>query len=265
MAREVTMGFIGDIKAIKGVTRIKSGGTAKLSISQITCLITNMPDARKNLSNSEFESVYALYKELRKCNTKMEMDTDGYVDTAVKIIKKFDEIAPYEKYSGGNELEFSFMMDDIREFSDESNIFNVQKRKEIVFDEEDKKYMDYIMEQSSGQVNQDDARDIMRVIYYNHEFGKAEALREFDIIANKIIDKNGLAAMYKIPFMSGLLYPNGVVTKEESDELSRKYTTAVMENELPHFGEISRLQDSLDSGTITQQEFDAKKKELIGK
>lgn len=125
------MGFIADIKAMKYVTRIKNGGKAKLSISQITCLITNMTDAQKSLSHSEFESVYALYKELRKCNTKIEMDKYGYIDTAVKIIKKFDEIAPYEKYSGGNEFEFSFMMDDIRETSGESDIFNMRKRKEV--------------------------------------------------------------------------------------------------------------------------------------
>ena len=35
------------------------------------------------------------------------------LDTAVKIIKSFDEIAPYEKYSGGSEIEFSFLMEDI--------------------------------------------------------------------------------------------------------------------------------------------------------
>ena len=39
---------------------------------------------------------------------------DLYLDTAVKIIKQFDEIAPYEKYSGGNEIEFSFLMAEIR-------------------------------------------------------------------------------------------------------------------------------------------------------
>lgn len=37
-----------------------------------------------------------------------------FVCFKIKIIKKFDAIAPYEKYSGGNEIEFSFMMDDIR-------------------------------------------------------------------------------------------------------------------------------------------------------
>lgn len=259
------MGFIADIKAMKDVARIKSGGTAKLSMSQITCLITNMPDAQKHLSGPEFESVYALYKEFRKCNTKMEMDQYGYVDTAVKIIKKFDAIAPYEKYSGGNELEFSFMMDDIRGTSNESEIFDMQKRKEIVFDEEDQKYMNYIVEQSFGQVNQDDAHEIMRVIHYYHEYGKTEALKEFDIVANKLIERTGLDALFKISFMSGLLYPNGVLTKEESDELGKKYSDVVMENELPHFNEISKLKDQLNRGEITQEGFDANQKELLGK
>lgn len=64
--------------------------------------------------------------------------------------------------------------------------------------------------------------------------------------------------------MAGLLYLNGVLTKEESDELSSKYTAAIMENELPHFNEISKLKDLLDNGIITQEEFDAKIKELLG-
>lgn len=140
-----------------------------------------------------------------------------------------------------------------------------QKRKEIVFDEEDKKYMDYIIANSSGSMNQDDARDIIRVLFYNHEYGKAEALKEFDIIANKLLEKSSLDAIFKISFMSGLLYPNGILTKEESDELGKKYTASFMENELPHLNEVSRLKDSLDSGVITQEEFEAKKKELLGK
>jgi hypothetical protein len=228
------MGFIADVKAMKDVARIKSGDTAKLSISQIACLITNMPDAKKNLSSSEFESIYALYKELRKCNTKMEMDKYGYIDAAVKIIKKFDEIAPYEKYSGGNELEFSFMMDDVRT-SGESDIFDAQKRKEIVFDDEDQKYMDYIVEQSFGKVNQDDVHEIMRIIYHYHEYGKDAALREFDIMAKKLIEKNGLNAIFKISFMSGILYPNGILTKEESDTLGKKYAEQIVNNEHQNF------------------------------
>lgn len=108
------MGIISDIKAMTDVQRIKNGGTAMLSISQIVNLIINLPDARKKLSPVEFERVYSLYKEMRKCKTKLPTDIEAYISTTIKIIKEFDKIAPYEKYSGGNELEFSFMMADIR-------------------------------------------------------------------------------------------------------------------------------------------------------
>lgn len=108
------MGILSDIKAMTDVQRIKSGGTAMLSISQIVSLIINLPDAKKKLSPFEFERVYSLYKEMRKCKTKLPTDFEAYISTAIKIIKEFDKIAPYEKYSGGNELEFSFMMADIR-------------------------------------------------------------------------------------------------------------------------------------------------------
>lgn len=108
------MGIFSDIKGMAALQKIKSGGTAKLSISQITGMIVNMPDAQKKLSTEEFNAVYKLYKSLRTCNTKIVMDMSEYIRTAVDIIKRFDKYAPYEKYSGGNELEFSFLMDDIR-------------------------------------------------------------------------------------------------------------------------------------------------------
>lgn len=108
------MGIFSDIKGMAALQKIKSGRTAKLSISQITGMIVNMPDAQNKLSTEEFNAVYGLYKSLRTCNTKIEMDMSEYIRTAVDIIKRFDKYAPYEKYSGGNELEFSFLMDDIR-------------------------------------------------------------------------------------------------------------------------------------------------------
>lgn len=108
------MGLFSDIKAAKDVQKLKQGGQANLSISQVVNLITNMPDAQKNLSNKEFEQVYSLYKQMRKCSTKIPVNLDGYFDMALEIIQRFDSIAPYEKYSGGNEIEFSFLMDKIR-------------------------------------------------------------------------------------------------------------------------------------------------------
>ena len=109
------MGIISGIKAMSAVQKIKSGGAAKLTIAQITELIINLQDARKNTTDEQFKEIYTLYCAHQKCKTKMMMDYENYVMTAISIIKRFDAIAPYEKYSGGNELEFSYLMDEIRQ------------------------------------------------------------------------------------------------------------------------------------------------------
>ncbi len=221
-------GFIADIKAMKDITYIKKGGITKLSMSQITCLITNMSDARKNLSTEEFNKVNKLFKEFRKCKTKVEMGVEGYLDTAQKIINKFDTIAPYEKYGGGNELELSFMMEDIMSTSDHQNIYKNLSSEDFLMDDNDQKYIDYIVEETNGQLDQEDAQDFIKILYQNENYGKEEALKYVEILTNKFIDKyDDFYALMKISIITGMLYPAGIVTKEESDDLGKKYTDRV--------------------------------------
>ena len=53
------MGIIADIQAASAVQKIKDGKSmASLSIAQITVLIVNMQDAKKNLSKQKFEEVW---------------------------------------------------------------------------------------------------------------------------------------------------------------------------------------------------------------
>jgi len=94
------MGFLSDMKAAINVQKIKNGVLAKLSISQIVCLIVNLPDAQRNLTAQQFQDIYAAYKELRRCKSKLTLSIEGYYDVASRIILLLDEIAPYEKYSG---------------------------------------------------------------------------------------------------------------------------------------------------------------------
>lgn len=90
-----------DIKAAFLVQKIKSnGGYARLSYSQITCLIVNMSDAKENLEASVFEKVLKLFYKLRADKKRIKMDLNGYYAVSIDIIKQFDSIAPYEKYSG---------------------------------------------------------------------------------------------------------------------------------------------------------------------
>lgn len=108
------MGLFSDVKAIKDVQKIKNGTEAELSLNQVVNLLVNLPDAKKNLSADQFKKVCKIYDELRKQTTKHLLDLDGYYDMATNIILLFDKVAPYEKYSGGNAMEFKLLMDKLR-------------------------------------------------------------------------------------------------------------------------------------------------------
>ena len=217
------MGLFSDLKAMNDLQRIKHGGVGKLSLSQITCFIVNMSDAKKNLSTKEYDSIYGLYKKLRKCTTKMAMDMKGYTDTAVEIIKMFDKIAPYEKYSGANEIEISFMMNEIRSEAEESI------PAEMIFDDEDKKYMKYLMDGSSGILDRQGAEKLLMILKCNYEYGKIKALELLDRMALKMIEAEGLNALaFKLPFMTETLVKNGVISKEEAITLNNKYNDLCM-------------------------------------
>jgi hypothetical protein len=222
------MGIFSDVKALSDVQKIKDGRTVMLSISQITNLIINLPDAKRHLQSDQFNLVYDLYKQMRKCKTKMPLDQDGYLDTATKIIKEFDKIAPYEKYSGGNEIEFSFMMQDIRK--ENNSDISVQEEFRNMVDRSgncDDEYIKYLMEAGFG-ITYDSAKEFYGILLIYAKYGKEEALRKFDLLVKEWIaeidENNQMQAISEVPFFCGALLPNGVVTKEESDKLSAKYS-----------------------------------------
>ena len=116
------MGIFSGIKAIWDIQRLSKGGTAKLSLAQITSVIINLPDARKNLKRDEFEQVYALYKSLQKCKSKIPMGLEGYYDTSARLILMFDQLAPYQLYGGRSEIESEFLLSEVRRlYKDDPN------------------------------------------------------------------------------------------------------------------------------------------------
>ena len=113
------MGILANIKALKNVQKIKNGGTAAFTISAITNLIINLPDDQKTLDSTSFNQVFELYKQLNKCKNKMNLDYDGYLATAVDILKEFDKIAPCESYLGMEPFEAMMLMREVRKTSGE--------------------------------------------------------------------------------------------------------------------------------------------------
>ena len=104
------MGLFGNMLVAMELRKLNGGRTAMLSTAQITRMITNMPDAQKNLSQEEFEQVYILFQKLSSDTVKKKMDLDGYYDEACRIIRLFDALAPYEKYTDGDPIKIMIML-----------------------------------------------------------------------------------------------------------------------------------------------------------
>ena len=236
--RKIAMGLISDVKAMAGLQKIKAGGTTMLSISQITNLIINLPDGKRNLLPEQFNDVYNLYKQMRKCKTRIPMDIDGYMDTAVKIIKEFDKIAPYEKYSGGNEIEFSILMQDIRKEPPPINkniqdeLINLVDRSDIINND----YINFLTQNGYCNISHDVAKAFLGVLILFNTHGKTEALNKLDSLIKSWINSANVdmaSLLFSVSFLCGTLVPNGITSKEESDKISKKYSDMIMKKMMP--------------------------------
>lgn len=223
------MSMFSDFQAISELKKLKKGKMASLSMSQIVCLITNMSDARRNLPLEQYKDVYALFQKYRKCNTKLPITMDGYLDIAVRIIKSFDKIAPYEKYSGGNELEFSFMMQDIRNETNKKNIQEELFDLVDMFGNSNDDYINYLVENGRG-LSREHAKAFVGITITFERHGKEEALRCFQLYMDYLINSAGEnfglnhQLRWDISFLCGLLAANDILSNDESNNLSKHYS-----------------------------------------
>ena len=82
---------------------LKDGKPAVLSVRRITKKLIDLDKAKANLSEEDYKNVKALYTrftEVETCREKREMLLAEYNSTADLIISAFDQIAPYDLYSG---------------------------------------------------------------------------------------------------------------------------------------------------------------------
>lgn len=222
------MSIFSDFQAISELKKLKKGKVASLSMSQIVCVITNMTDAKRNLSSEQYRDVYALFQEYRKCNTKLSITMDDYLDIAIKIIKSFDRVAPYEKYSGGNELEFSFMMQDIRSELNQHNIQEELFSLVDMFGSSNDDYINYMVENGKG-LTKENAKAFVGILITSERYGKEEALRRFKLYIDHLISAAGdrfglnMNLRWTVSFLCGALAANEILTNAESDSLSEHY------------------------------------------
>lgn len=109
------MDYDSTMQTILDIQTIKNGGTADLSLAQITFCIINLQDAEQKLSHAEFEKIHSLFLQYLQKTTKTSYNISSYTETAISIIRSFDAIAPYELYSGGDPQECSAFLKEIRQ------------------------------------------------------------------------------------------------------------------------------------------------------
>ena len=96
------------------------------------------------------------------------------------------------------------------------------KANNLVTYEVDKKYVSYLME-NCPEITQREAELFCDVLVENAKNGKAAALRAFNDFAHNQVGDDPIHALCIISFLSGALVPNKVVSKEESDSISKYY------------------------------------------
>lgn len=85
------------------------GGKVLLSRSKICDMIINLGDAKQNLSEEQFHAIKSIYDRCKKDHKVHFINYYDYLSISASIIKEFNKIAPYDKYSGGNP-QFTYIM-----------------------------------------------------------------------------------------------------------------------------------------------------------
>ena len=155
------------------------------------------------------------------------MDREGYLQQAIEIIKRFDAIAPYEKYSGGNETEFSFLMDDIR--SKNNSYVSANNS----FDNNEKElYAQQLVQQSNEMIDMEDARLFVKILLLFSKHEKNEVLDIFDaMVEAAIISKYGaIPSIPIVSFFMGVLNANGIISQVELDTMSKEFVDKIINN-----------------------------------
>lgn len=86
--------------AATSMMMLEKGQKAKFSNEQICLLVIDMAYAKKHLSKDEYKQMKKIYQEVMKEKQKENIDYSEFVDKAVAIVKRFEVVAPYEKFCG---------------------------------------------------------------------------------------------------------------------------------------------------------------------
>ena len=163
------------------------------------------------------------------------LDEEAYLESALNLILEFDKVAPYEYYSGGQAEQWASALDALRKKEHASRKNNYQFLLLCLYTEENtdkhRSYVSYLRE-SCSTLTLPQARAFMGIIILNDKKGTDYSLKAFDDLINCWISNltaDELQAMvFTVPFLCGVLSSNGLISKAQSDSLSKQYCDSII-------------------------------------
>ncbi len=80
--------------------KIQLGGEAFISRSEIVDTLINLPDAKRNLTDDQFNKVKELYDDIFRDKTKSKMRLRDYELEKIIMRDNFNTLAPINLYDG---------------------------------------------------------------------------------------------------------------------------------------------------------------------
>lgn len=116
----------------------------------------------------------------------------------------------------------------IPHYSYEDHSYTVNRFK---LTEEEAQYLRYIVSNSKGIVDENEAKIILDLLKTFSKYGKEKALEEYDLFVHKLIDDGNLGkAIVQSSFFAGILASNGIINDKELEEITTKNQAEIMKS-----------------------------------
>ncbi len=110
------------ISALKKVNSLRMGKPVYMSKAEIVMITINLSDAYKNLPIDKYNTIRAMFGLAQRNRTKMHISClDDYYDIVRQLALTFNDVAPFELYSGLSKNECDLLLKD---FTDEDFLGN---------------------------------------------------------------------------------------------------------------------------------------------
>ena len=152
---------------------------------------------------------------------------EEYYVIAIDVIREFDKVAPYEMYSGGSQIETSFLLNEIRSHEEENRTVvskKLQDTSNIDFSQFNvKEVADHIVNNSYGIATFETAEKYARILVVRQVLGRDAAMKEFGkFLSDNRVHYDSVNACGMNSFYIGCLHSDGIINEAEMEKMTEE-------------------------------------------